>query len=74
VADGVRLGVLEGEFHCYSHDAEGELVIEVAGSDPVRLRPHQGYTVPNGVAHETSAPTRRVVVMVEAAWVLPTGD
>jgi hypothetical protein len=57
----VRLGVLEGE-----------LVIE--GSDTVRLRPHQGYTVPKGVTHKTSAATRTVVVMVEAAGVVPTGD
>jgi mannose-6-phosphate isomerase-like protein (cupin superfamily) len=78
----VRLGVLEGDFHWHSHDAEdefflvleGELVIEIEGSNTVRLRPHQGYTVPRGVAHKTSAPTRTVVVMVEAAGVVPTGD
>jgi mannose-6-phosphate isomerase-like protein (cupin superfamily) len=78
----VRLGVLEGEFHWHSHDAEdefflvleGELVIEVEGSGTVRLRPHQGYTVPRRIAHKTSAPTRTVVVMVEAAGVVPTGD
>ncbi len=78
----VRLGVLEGDFHWHSHDAEdefflvleGELVIEVEGSGTVRLRPHQGYTVPKGVAHKTSAPTRTVVVMVEPAGVSPTGD
>ena len=78
----VRLGVLEGDFHWHSHDAEdefflvleGELVIEVEGSGTVRLGPHQGYTVPKGVAHKTSAPTRTVVVMVEPAGVSPTGD
>jgi mannose-6-phosphate isomerase-like protein (cupin superfamily) len=78
----VRLGVFEGEFHWHKHDTEdefflvldGELVIEIDGAETVRLRPHQGYTVPRGVLHKTSAPQRTVVVMVEAAGVAPTGD
>lgn len=53
---------------------EGELVIEVEGADTVRLQPHQGYTVPKGVSHKTSAPVRTVIVMVEPAAVVPTGD
>jgi mannose-6-phosphate isomerase-like protein (cupin superfamily) len=78
----VRLGVIEGDFHWHKHDAEdefflvleGELVIEVEGSDTVRLRTHQGYAVPRGVMHRTSAPTRTVIVMVEPVGVVPTGD
>ena len=78
----VRLGVLEGEFHWHSHEREdefflvleGELVIEVEGSDTVRLRPHQGYMVPRGVRHKTSAPVRTTIVMVETAGVVPTGN
>jgi mannose-6-phosphate isomerase-like protein (cupin superfamily) len=78
----VRLGVLEGEFHWHKHDSEdefflvleGELVIELHDSPTVRLRRHQGYTVPKGVMHKTSAPERTVVVMVEPAAVVPTGD
>jgi mannose-6-phosphate isomerase-like protein (cupin superfamily) len=78
----VRLGVLEGDFHWHKHGAEdefflvleGELVIEVEGGETVRLAPHQGYTMPRGVVHRTSAPVRTVVVMVEPAGVVPTGD
>jgi mannose-6-phosphate isomerase-like protein (cupin superfamily) len=78
----VRLGVIEGDFHWHKHDAEdefflvveGELVIELEGRDTVRLRPNQGYTVPKGVAHKTSAPMRTVIVMIESAGVVPTGD
>ena len=78
----VRLGVIEGEFHWHKHDAEdefflvleGELVIEVEGSDTVRLLPQQGYTVPKGVRHKTSAPRRTVIVMVEPSAVAPIGD
>jgi len=52
----IRLGVIEGDFHWHEHDdedefflvLEGELVIEIEGSDTVRLRPHQGYTVSKG--------------------------
>ena len=82
LAADVRLGVLEGDFHWHKHDAEdefflvleGELVIELEGRDTVRLRPHQGFTVPRGVLHKTSAPVRTVLVMVEPAAVVPTGD
>ena len=78
----VRLGVIEGEFHWHKHDAEdefflvleGELVIELEAHDTVRLQPNQGYTVPKGVLHKTSARTRTVIVMVESAAVVPTGD
>jgi mannose-6-phosphate isomerase-like protein (cupin superfamily) len=78
----VRLGVVEGEFHWHKHDnedefflvLEGELVIEIEGRDTVRLRPHQGLTVPRGVAHRTSAPVRTVILMVEPGGVVPTGD
>ena len=78
----VRLGVVEGEFHWHKHDVEdefflvleGELIIELEGMDTVRLLPHQGYTVPKGVMHKPSAPTRTSIVMVEPASVSPTGD
>ena len=78
----VRLGVLEGDFHWHKHDEEdefflvleGELVIEVEGEETVRLGPKQGYTVPRGVRHKTSAPVRTTIVMVEPAAVVPTGD
>ena len=78
----VRLGVIEGEFHWHKHDEEdefflvleGELVIEIEASDTVRLKPQQGYTVPRGVMHKTSAPVRTAIVMVESAGVVPTGD
>jgi mannose-6-phosphate isomerase-like protein (cupin superfamily) len=78
----VGLGVLEGEFHWHKHDHEdefflvldGELVIEVEGRDEVRLGPQQGFTMPRGIMHKTSAPTRTDVVMVEPAGVVPIGD
>jgi len=78
----VRLGVLEGEFHWHKHEAEdefffvieGELHIDVEDADTIVLRVHQGVTIPRGVVHRPRAPERTVVVMVEPATVVPTGD
>jgi mannose-6-phosphate isomerase-like protein (cupin superfamily) len=77
----VRLGVLEGEFHWHKHDeqdeffyvVEGRFAVDLEGRS-VELRPRQGFTVPRGVLHRTRAPERSVVLMVEQAGVVPTGD
>jgi mannose-6-phosphate isomerase-like protein (cupin superfamily) len=77
----VRLGVLEGDFHWHKHDEEdefffvleGQLDIELADR-MVTLRPQQGFTVPKGVMHLPHARGRVVVLMVEKASVVPTGD
>jgi mannose-6-phosphate isomerase-like protein (cupin superfamily) len=76
-----RLGVFEGEFHWHKHDREdefffvleGRLLLDLEGRT-VTLEPRQGLVVPKGVMHRTRAPTRTVVLMVEAATVVPTGD
>jgi mannose-6-phosphate isomerase-like protein (cupin superfamily) len=78
----VRLGIVEGEFHWHHHEREDEfflvleglLLIDVEHGNTVALRPHQGYTVPRGVVHRTRAPSRTVMLMVEGAAVVPTGD
>jgi mannose-6-phosphate isomerase-like protein (cupin superfamily) len=78
----IRLGVIEGDFHWHKHDEtdeffmvlDGELVIDLEDRPSVRLARHQGYTVPSGVMHRTSAPVRTAILMVEAAGVAPTGD
>ena len=77
----VRLGVLQGEFHWHKHDhedeffyvVEGKFVIELDGRT-VELKPQQGFTVPKGVMHRTSAPERSVILMIEGKGVVPTGD
>src|SRR6478735_10596986 len=78
----VRLGVIEGEFHWHKHEREdeffyvvdGELEIEVEGREPFVLGPRQGVTIPRGVVHRPHALGRTVVLMVEPATVVPTGD
>lgn len=77
----VRLGVVQGEFHWHKHDKEDEFFYVVEGrfvidleDRTVELLPRQGLTVPKGVMHRTRAPERTVILMVEGAGVLPTGD
>ncbi|MGH7324623.1 MAG: cupin domain-containing protein [Candidatus Rokuibacteriota bacterium] len=77
----VRLGVLHGEFHWHKHDMEDEFFYVVEGrflidleDRTIELRPRQGFTVPKGVMHRTRAPERTVVLMIEPAGVVPTGD
>ncbi len=77
----VRLGVIEGEFHWHKHDKEDEFFYVVEGrflidleGRTVELTPRQGFVVPRGVLHRTRAPERTVILMVEAAGVVPTGD
>jgi mannose-6-phosphate isomerase-like protein (cupin superfamily) len=77
----VRLGVLQGEYHWHKHDKEDEFFFVVEGrflidleDRTVELRPRQGFTVPRGVVHRTRAPERTIVLMVESAGIVPTGD
>ena len=77
-----RIGVFHGEFHWHKHDKEdelffvleGKLLLDVEGKGTTELSPRQGMVVPKGIVHRTRAPSRTVVLMVEAASVVPTGD
>ena len=50
------------------------LIIDLEDRDSVELHPHQGYVVPRGVVHKTRAPEKTVVLMIETAGIIPTGD
>jgi mannose-6-phosphate isomerase-like protein (cupin superfamily) len=77
----VRLGVVTGEYHWHKHEhddefffvLEGHFVIDLEDRSVV-LRPQEGFVVPKGVLHRTRAPERVVVLMVETAAIVPTGD
>ena len=77
----VRVGVIQGEYHWHKHDdldeffyvVDGELLIDLEDRDVV-LRPNQGFVVPKGVRHRTRAPSKTVILMVEGAGIIPTGD
>ncbi len=78
----VRLGILHGEYHWHKHDKEdeffftldGELIVDIENKESVSLGRHQGYMVPKGVVHKTRAPGKTVVLMIETAGIIPTGD
>jgi mannose-6-phosphate isomerase-like protein (cupin superfamily) len=77
----VRLGVMQGEYHWHKHDnddefffvLEGHFIIDLEDRS-VDLQPEQGFVVPKGVKHRTRAPDRAVILMVETAAIVPTGD
>jgi mannose-6-phosphate isomerase-like protein (cupin superfamily) len=77
----VRLGVVKGEYHWHKHDTEDEFFYLVSGrflidleDRSVELKPGQGFVVPKGIVHRTRAPEKSVILMVEGAGIVPTGD
>ena len=77
----VRMGVMQGEYHWHKHDdldeffycVEGQFLIDLEDR-LVTLDPRQGFVVPKGVVHRTRAPKRTIILMVEGADIIPTGD
>jgi hypothetical protein len=77
----VRLGIMQGEYHWHKHDdldefffvLEGHFLIDLEDRT-VDLGPQQGFVVPKGIVHRTRAPERAVILMVEGADIVPTGD
>jgi mannose-6-phosphate isomerase-like protein (cupin superfamily) len=77
----VRLGVLQGEYHWHKHDnddefffvLEGHFVIDLEDRS-IDLQAPQGFVVAKGVKHRTRAPNRAVILVVESAAIVPTGD
>lgn len=77
----VRLGVVQGEYHWHKHEDEdeffyvvdGRLLIDLEGKT-VEIAPQQGFVVPKGIMHRPRAPERTVILMVEGAGIIPTGD
>lgn len=77
----VRLGVLQGEYHWHKHDNDDEFFFVLDGRFFIDLRersiellPQQGFVVPKGAVHRTRAPDRAIILMVETAAIVPTGD
>lgn len=80
-ASVVRVGVIQGEYHWHKHDADDEFFYVVEGKllidledRIIELGPLQGFVVPKGVTHRTRAPERTIILMMENAGIIPTGD
>ena len=77
----VRMAVIEGEYHWHEHKdidefffvLDGNLLIDLEDGI-VDLGPRQGFVIPKTVRHRTRAPERTVILMVERADIVPTGD
>ena len=77
----LRLGVIQGEYHWHKHEAddeffyviEGRLIVDIEAKT-FDLGERQGLVVPKGVRHRTRAPERAIILMVENAGIVPTGD
>src|ERR1700722_8755677 len=77
----VRVGIVEGEYHWHKHDNDDEFFFVLSGQllvdledRTIELNPSEGVTVPRGVVHRTRALKKTVMLMVETAGILPTGD
>jgi hypothetical protein len=77
----VRMGVVQGEYHWHKHEEEDEFFYVVEGEflidledRSVKLGPGQGFVVPKGIMHRPRVPQRTVILMVEGAGIVPTGD
>ena len=77
----VRLGVVQGEYHWHKHDNDDEFFYVISGQflidledRTVELNAQQGVVIPKGVMHRPRAPERTVILMVETASIVPTGD
>jgi mannose-6-phosphate isomerase-like protein (cupin superfamily) len=77
----IRLGVMQGEYHWHKHNDDDEFFFCLGGEffvdledRTVSLEPRQGFVVPKGVVHRTRAPAKCIILMIENASVIPTGD
>ena len=77
----VRLGVVQGEYHWHKHEKDDEFFFVIDGrfmidleDRVIELLPRQGFVVPKGVVHRTRAPEKTIILMVETAGIVPTGD
>lgn len=77
----VRVGIIQGEYHWHRHEADDEFFYVIEGrlfvdtnEKAYVLNERQGLVVPKGVRHRTRAPKRAIILMVENAGIVPTGD
>jgi len=77
----VLLGVVQGEYHWHKHDDEDEFFYVVTGNflidmrdRTIDLKPGQCVVIPKGIMHRPRAPEKTVILMMEGAGIVPTGD
>src|SRR5213083_242783 len=77
----VRMAGVQGEYHWHEHKdidefffvLDGRFLIDLEDR-VICLAPLQGFVGPKGVRHRPRAHERTVILMVERADIVPTGD
>lgn len=77
----MRVGIVEGEYHWHKHDTDDEFFFVLDGrlfvdieEKTFELSQWQGVTIPKGVLHRTRAMQKTIMLMMEPAGIIPTGD
>jgi mannose-6-phosphate isomerase-like protein (cupin superfamily) len=77
----VRLGVIHGEYHWHKHENDDELILVVDGTQlidhegrTVEHQPQHRLVVPKGVMHRTRAPEKTLILKVDKAGIVTTGE
>ena len=74
-------GAVSGDYHWHQHANDDEFFYVVSGrllidleDGTVELKPGQAIVIPKGRLHRPRAPEPTVMLMVETAAIVPTGD
>ena len=77
----IRLGVMQGEYHWHKHDNDDEFFFVLDGhfivdleERSVDLQPREGFVVPRASCIARERRSSAVILMVENAAIIPTGD
>jgi mannose-6-phosphate isomerase-like protein (cupin superfamily) len=66
--------VVDGKLLIDLEDASSQQQVDAVEGRTVELKPGQGFVVPKTVVHRTRAPQRTIILMVENAGIIPTGN
>jgi mannose-6-phosphate isomerase-like protein (cupin superfamily) len=66
--------VVDGKLLIDLEDASSQERVDEVQGRTVELKPGQGFVVPRTVVHRTRAPQRAIILMVENAGIIPTGN
>jgi mannose-6-phosphate isomerase-like protein (cupin superfamily) len=66
--------VVDGKLFIDLEDPNSDQQIDGLQGKTVELAPGQGFVVPRTVVHRTRAPQRTIILMVENAGIIPTGN
>jgi mannose-6-phosphate isomerase-like protein (cupin superfamily) len=66
--------VVDGKLLIDLEDPSSHQQVDGVQGKTIELAPGQGFVVPRGIVHRTRAPKRTIILMVENAGIIPTGN